>query len=91
MTVDAGKQSLGDVCPDGEKHGHENYETAVGAGPGGKRSALPMRIELQIAIESPNGYADAQKRWLSGECRQRCSTTRWQRLEIGWSMRLRGG
>ena len=38
-------------------------------GSGGKRSDLPTRIELQIVVESQNGYPDTRNRDLSGECR----------------------
>lgn len=39
------------------------------AGPGRERSVQPTRIDLRIAIKSPNSYSDAKNRCSSGECR----------------------
>ena len=59
----------GEVCHDGEEHGHQHQETAISAGAGGKRSALLMPIGLRIAVESPNGYSDTRNKRSSGESR----------------------
>ncbi len=67
--VGAGRMILGDMCPDNEKHGHGHREDALDDGPAGKRTAPPTCIEFQIAVESPNGYPDAQNRRSFGECR----------------------
>jgi hypothetical protein len=68
VTVNAGRNSLGDLCPDDEKHGHRNHETAAVAGFSIQQSAPPSRIELQIAVQSPNAYSYVQNWQLSGEC-----------------------
>ena len=47
----AGKITPGGVHLDDGKHSHHRFETAV--------AALPSRIGLRIAVESPNGYSDA--------------------------------
>jgi hypothetical protein len=57
--VSAGKITLGGVRLDDGKHSHQRHVTAVVIGHGGKRSALPSRMGLHIAVESPNGYSDA--------------------------------
>jgi hypothetical protein len=68
-TVGVETKIAGDVCLDDEKHGHGHHETAIDAGPGGERSVLPTRIDLRIAVKSPNSYSDAKNRCSSGECR----------------------
>ncbi len=62
-------KATGDVCLDDDKTGNEHHETALHAGPGGRRSALPTRSDLQIAMKRQNGYSDGRNRWSSGECR----------------------
>ena len=41
-------------------------------------SMVPIRIELRIAPEGPNGYSDGQNRWSSGECRLRSESMKWR-------------
>ncbi len=41
-----------DLCLDDETHGHGHHKIAPDASPGGKRSALPPRIELWTAVEA---------------------------------------
>ena len=45
--------------------------------------ALPTRIGLRIAAESPNGYSDGRNRWPSGECRLGGLLQQWTFNEVG--------
>ena len=52
--------------------------------PGGRRSALPTRSDLQNAMESQNGYTDGRNRWSSGECRLNMAVE--NRNDVAWHM-----
>ena len=47
----------------------EHWRTALVLGHRGKRRALPSRIGLYIAVDSPNGYSDVKNLRSSWKCR----------------------
>lgn len=62
-------RAMGEVRLDGVENANQHWQIVLGAGVGGKRSALPTCIEIRIAVEDPDGYADGWNWRLSGECR----------------------
>jgi hypothetical protein len=61
-------RAIGEVRLDGVENSNQHWQRVLGAGVGGKRSALPTCIEIRIAVEDPDGYADRWNRRSSGEC-----------------------
>ena len=60
---------MGEVCLVGRKTGLDRDKTIAGAGPGHRWSVLSRPINVEIAVEGPNGYLGGRKQRTSGECR----------------------
>jgi hypothetical protein len=62
-------RATGEMCLRDEKTRAYRVENAVDASPEGQFGVFSNPINVQIAIEGPNGYHHRRKRRSYGECR----------------------
>jgi hypothetical protein len=67
-------RATGEMCLRDEKTRAYRVENAVDASPEGQFGVFSNPINVQIAIEGPNGYHHRRKRRSYGECRFRIVT-----------------